>query len=185
MSLDWLTTNDYDAFNMVFEELTFLKQITLLSDAFTSKDMDKLEQDYDNDLKSYKSQTKAKIAVLLKTGEDSDCEPSDAPENKAFSGLSLSRDPKQNVLVSHGLSEQVKNNTNLIELKIVYWRLHPNVWKALGTALGKHQSLVTLTLQGCALDEGDNMQLLFTGQRMKEPPLIDYSKRRKAYYPDP
>jgi hypothetical protein len=53
MSLDWLTTNDYEAFNMVFEELTFLKQITLLSDAFPSKDMDKLDQDYDRDLKSY------------------------------------------------------------------------------------------------------------------------------------
>jgi hypothetical protein len=56
-----------------------------------------------------------------------------------------------------GLGKQIEKNTKLIEFKIVYFRLHPKVWKHIGEAVGKSKTLLSFTAKACNLDEGDNL----------------------------
>lgn len=153
-SLDWVQSNDYEMVSNVLGELDFIKQIFFFSDKCSINEVRKMEEDFNKDLAKKSFPTKviqlAKYLknfekVVEKTVEEESKDPNDAPAEEEkieiTTEIIVSRNPKINVLVSPGLAKQIKDNTNLLHFKLLYWRLHPNAWKNLGQALGKNQNL--------------------------------------------
>ena len=53
----------------------------------------------------------------------------------------MSRNPKMNLYLAPGLSQQIEQNNKLLTLRLLYYKLHPNAWKQIGCALGKSTSI--------------------------------------------
>ena len=83
----------------------------MLSDSFSLKDLEKLERDYERDLNKSRFTTKFRLSSMMgeaDVGHEGD--KGEIKESRAPNSGSLSRDPKQNMLITHGLTEQIQNN---------------------------------------------------------------------------
>jgi len=156
----------------VFGEINFVKEVILWSDKCSVKDMQKLEADYGRDLVKGRFSSKAILANYIKdtgkvaeTGdEQTENEEDEKPKESEINCEStISLNPKLNISISPGFAKQIEKNINLIEFKLVYYRLHPQAWRQIGQALGKSKNLLIFTVQACNLDSGENIQMLFKG----------------------
>jgi len=118
----------------VFGEINFVKEVILWSDKCSVKDMQKLEADYGRDLVKGRFSSKAILANYIKdtgkvaeTGdEQAENEEDEKPKESEINCEStISLNPKLNISISPGFAKQIEKNINLIEFKLVYYRLHP------------------------------------------------------------
>jgi hypothetical protein len=169
-SLDWIPATDYELANSVLGALTFIKSFECWSDRCTPVEVAKADLDFTEDLKR-EQVTDVQIGRYLKNTEKvlSTAEEG-TNKDEPITDLTMSRNPKINLHLMAGFAAQIKNNTSLLQFSLLYFRLHGNGWRTLGTALGKNKTLQKLTLQACHLDEGDNLNLLFKALFRGQPP---------------
>lgn len=149
--------------------------------------MQKLEQDYARDLVKGRFSSKAILTNYLKetgggklpeNGENKDTnEDADEPKEQEISVEStISMNPKLNIILAPGFAKQIEKNINLIEFKLIYFRLHAQAWRQIGQALGRSKNILIFTVQACNLDAGENIQLLFKGmQNNQSLRTLDFS----------
>ena len=130
-SIDWVSSNDYETVSNVFAEINFVKEVVLWSDKCSLKDLQKMETDYNRDLVKSRYTTKASINNYIKdTGklpekEDEEDEDAEKPkETEINTEATISLNPKLNIAIAPGFAKQIEKNINLIEFKLVYYKLH-------------------------------------------------------------
>lgn len=164
-SIDWVSSNDYETVSNVFAEINFVKEVVLWSDKCSLKDLQKMEADYNRDLVKSRFTTKANINNYIKeTGklpeneeEEEDEEAEKTKESEINTEATISMNPKLNIAIAPGFAKQIEKNINLIEFKLVYYRLHTQAWRQIGAALGKSKNIMIFTVQACNLDAGENI----------------------------
>jgi hypothetical protein len=168
----------------VFAEINFIKEVVLWSDKCSLKDLQKMEADYNRDLVKSRFTTKACVNNYIKdTGklpENEDEEEEEGAEKAKESEINtestISLNPKLNIAIAPGFAKQIEKNINLIEFKLVYYKLHTQAWRQIGVALGKSKNIMIFTVQACNLDAGDNITVLFKGlQNNQSLRTLDFS----------
>jgi hypothetical protein len=61
------------------------------------------------------------------------------------------------VKVIEGFAEQFKRSNNLVDFRLVHYRLSPASWKVLGRGLGQSKTLRTFTAQATNLNNNQNI----------------------------
>lgn len=183
-SIDWVSSNDYETVSNVFAEINFVKEVVLWSDKCSLKDLQKMEADYNRDLIKSRFTTKACVNNYIKdTGklpeneDEEDEEGADKPKESEINTESIiSLNPKLNIAIAPGFAKQIEKNINLIEFKLVYYKLHTQAWRQIGVALGKSKNIMIFTVQACNLDAGENITVLFKGlQNNQSLRTLDFS----------
>ena len=61
------------------------------------------------------------------------------------------------VKVIEGFAEQIRKSTNLVDFRLVHYRLSPASWKVLGKGLGQSKTLRTFRAQATNLNNNQNI----------------------------
>jgi hypothetical protein len=84
-SVDWLNSNDYEMMQNVFAEVDMVNEIMVFSDKCTLRELQKLEDEFDKDLKKLRYKTRINIWKFIKDenskpGEKKEGDDSGAPQ---------------------------------------------------------------------------------------------------------
>ena len=142
-----------------------------------------METDYNRDLVKSRYTTKASIGNYIKENgklpevEDEEGEETEKQkESEINTEATISMNPKLNIAIAPGFAKQIEKNINLIEFKLVYYKLHTQAWRQIGAALGKSKNIMIFTVQACNLDSGENISMLFKGlQHNQSLRTLDFS----------
>lgn len=144
ISLDFLQSNDYEAMSDVIGELDFITEISLFSDKCSGRELQKMNEDFNKELKRNRGKTRVNIWKYIKdteSGNPAAEEESSSKRGKNSAAMEMhdttvSQNPKINYVLREGFHKQIASNKALIQFKLVHYRLHPKVWKSIGIALG-------------------------------------------------
>jgi hypothetical protein len=97
-----------------------------------------MEGDYARDLVKGRFFTKASIGNYIKDtgklpeseeGVDETEEAEKPKESEINCEATISLNPKLNISIAPGFAKQIEKNINLLEFKLVYYKLHPQAWR--------------------------------------------------------
>ena len=92
----------------------------------------------------------------------------------------VSQNPKINVCIAQGMSEQLAKNELLISFRLVNYRLSPGSWTVLGRGLSNTKNLRNFGVNACNLYESDNLRRLLQGMTIDVNSHVETSSPTRA-----
>jgi len=113
-SVDWLNSNDYEMMQYVFAEVDMVNEIMVFSDKCTLRELQKLDDEFEKDLKKLRYKFRNPIWKFIKDenskpGEKKEGDNSGAPQQEIHENIA-SQNPKINYQIAPGFAKQLQNN---------------------------------------------------------------------------
>lgn len=169
MSLDYLQSNDFDMATQVLGGIDCVKDFFLFSDKCGAREIQKTKDEFSKDLKKVRYRTRVSIWKYIKDpsdkgNHDENSEDAEGPgQEKANYDNTVSQNPKINMQIAQGLTEQIATSECLVTFKLVNYRMSPNSWTSLGRGLGNAKNLRSFAVNACNLYQDDNLRRLLSG----------------------
>lgn len=107
------------------------------------------------------------LSDAQKQGKQSKKEAAKASANDSDLRI-LSQNASRNYPFFGGIAENLAVTKTLLDLQLTDQKLTIPVWTKLGSSLGKNQSVKSLTIKCCNLNQGKAMQVLMNGFKFNE-----------------
>ena len=178
ISLDYLQSNDFDMATNVLGGIDCVKDFFLFSDKCGAREIQKTKEEFSKDLKKLRYRTRVSIWKYIKDPADkgdSDAAGEDAEgpgQETANFENTVSQNPKINMVIAAGLSEQIARSEFLITFKLVNYRMSGNSWTLMGRGLGNAKNLRSFAVNACNLYQDDNLRRLLAGMSSDVQPSL-------------
>ena len=119
MSLDYLSTSDFEMGGNVLGEIDMVRELIFFSDKCTLKELEKLEDEFAKDLKKLRFKTRVSIWKYIKDvdtsgGKDKEKDGEEGslkgPTLEAVHDNVVSQNPKINYKIAEGFAKQIQSN---------------------------------------------------------------------------